>query len=58
MSQARTKVLTVHVKNLRLTPELAELLAAVAASYKSPTLHTTQDGLVVTVESYSRGLSR
>lgn len=53
MTQPVKKVLTIHVKNLRLSPELVAVLGAISEHMGSPDLHTTQDGLVVTVDPWS-----
>lgn len=48
----RKKVLTIHVKGLRLTPSLVAVLAAAATELGDPYLHTTQDGLVLSVPTW------
>ena len=49
----KRKLLTIH-NNVKLCPELVEVLRAVSEGFESPTWRTSNDGLVVEIDSWSR----
>lgn len=49
------RILTLHLNDTRLTPQLVEVLRAVSEQYSKPKLHFRNDGLAVYLSDW-RGL--
>lgn len=49
----KRKLLTIH-NNVKLCPELVEVLAHIAQGFDSPTWRSTSDGIVVEIDQWDR----